>query len=133
MESVSRKIGITVFLHNGEWKDHCLICNNNDNIPTPKEYNMKRHYGTNKRSYDKYEGPMCVSRLKELEANLRQQQTCFAKIEKGNVASVSASCELCRMIAMSEKSYSEGDFVKQCVVKTTQIVCPEKAHLFKDI
>jgi hypothetical protein len=29
---------------------------------------------------------MLVSRLKELKANLRQQQTCFTKIEKGNVA-----------------------------------------------
>jgi hypothetical protein len=82
----------------------------------------------NNRSYDKYEGPMHVSRLKEL----RQQQTCFTKIEKGNVASVTASYELSRMIAMSGKSYSE-DFVKQCLVKTAQIECPEKVHLFKDI
>jgi hypothetical protein len=57
---------------------------------------------------------MRVSRLKELKANLRQQQTCFAKIEKGNVASVTASYELSRMIAMDGKSYSEGDFVKPC-------------------
>jgi hypothetical protein len=110
---------------------HCLICNNS--IAMPKEYNLKRHYETNNRSYDKYEGPMRVSRLKELKANLRQQQTCFTKIEKGNVASVTASYELSRMIAMSGKSYSEGDFVNQCLVKTAQIVCPEKAHLFKDI
>jgi hypothetical protein len=55
------------------------------------------------------------------------------KIEKGNVASVTANYELNRMIAMSGKYYSEGDFVKQCLVKTAQIVCPEKAHLFKDI
>ncbi|XP_069178299.1 uncharacterized protein [Procambarus clarkii] len=37
------------------------------------------------------------------------------------------------MIAISGNSYSEGDFVKQCFVKTAQIVCPEKAHLFKDL
>ena len=75
---------------------------------------------------------MRVSRLKESKANLRQQQTCFTKIEKENVASVTASYELSRMIAMSGKSYSE-DFVKQCLVKTVQIVCPEKAHLFQGI
>jgi len=37
------------------------------------------------------------------------------------------------MIAVSGKSYSKGDFIKQCLVKTAEIVCPEKTHLFKDI
>lgn len=112
-------------------KIHCLICNSS--IATPKDYNLKRHYETNHRSYDKYEGPMRVSRLEELKAKLRQQPTCFTKIEKGNVASVTASYELSQMIAVSGKSYSEGDFIKQCLVKMAQIVCPEKVHLFKDI
>lgn len=55
------------------------------------------------------------------------------KIQKENVASVTASYELSRMIVTNAKSYTEGDFVKQCLVKTAEIVCPEKAHLFKDI
>ena len=37
------------------------------------------------------------------------------------------------MIATNGKSYNEGDFVKQCIAKTAEIVCPEKAHLFKNI
>ncbi|KFD60436.1 hypothetical protein M514_27393 [Trichuris suis] len=110
---------------------HCLICSNS--IATPKEYNLKRHYETNHRSYDRYDGPVRVSRLKQLKANLRLQQTCFTKVEKANVASVTASYELSRMIAMSGKSYSEGDFVKQCLLKTAQILCPEKTDLFRDI
>ncbi|KAL7641258.1 UNVERIFIED_CONTAM: hypothetical protein RMT77_008396 [Armadillidium vulgare] len=61
------------------------------------------------------------------KANLRQQQTCFTKIEKRNEASITASYEFSRMIAMNGKSYSEGDFVKQLKL------CPEKAHLFKEI
>ncbi|KFD54686.1 hypothetical protein M513_04386 [Trichuris suis] len=104
-----------------------------NSIATPKEYNLKRHYETNHRSYDKYDGPVRVSRLKQLKANLRLQQTCFTKIEKANVASVTASYELSRMIAMSAKSYSEGDFIKQCLLKTAQILCPEKTDLFRDI
>ncbi|XP_077137809.1 general transcription factor II-I repeat domain-containing protein 2-like [Ranitomeya variabilis] len=112
-------------------KIHCLICNSC--IATPKEYNLKRHYETNHRVYDKFEGPMRVSKLKELKANLTQQQTCFTKIQKGTVASVSASYKLSKMIAVNGKSYSEVDFIKQCLVKTAEIVCPEKAQLFKDI
>jgi len=56
---------------------------------------------------------MRVSKLKEVKANLTQQQNCFTKIEKGNAASVTASYELSPMIAMSRKSYSEGEFIKQ--------------------
>ena len=76
---------------------------------------------------------MRVSKLKELKVNLTQQQTLFTKSQKGNVASVTTSYELSRMIATNGKFYTEGEFVKQCLVKTIEIVCPEKAHLFKNI
>ncbi|KFD60659.1 hypothetical protein M514_27168 [Trichuris suis] len=32
-----------------------------------------------------------------------------------------------------ELKISEGDFVKQCLLKTAQILCPEKTDLFRDI
>lgn len=44
---------------------HCLICNRS--LSTPKKYNLKRHYETIHRSYDKYEGPVRVSILKKLK------------------------------------------------------------------
>ena len=76
---------------------------------------------------------MRVSSLKELKVELTQQQTYFTKIQKGNVASDKASCEFNRMIAIRGKSYSEGNFVNQCLIKTVEIACWEKAHLFKVI
>ena len=60
-------------------------------------------------------------------------QTFSTKSQKVNVASVTASYETKRTMATNGKSYTEGDFVKQCLAKTAEIVCPEKAHLFKDI
>ena len=36
------------------------------------------------------------------------------------------------MIAKSEP-YSESDFIKSCLIKTPEHVCPEKTSLFKDI
>ena len=98
-----RKLNEEGRLFQGKWKlqnfcatvngkINCLICNNC--IATPKDYNLKRHYETNHRSYDKYEGLMRVSELKELKANLRQQQSFFSKIQKENIASVTASYEL---------------------------------------
>ena len=73
-----------------------------------KEYN--RHY-QNKHSnqYDKFKDQFRTMKLKELKAQLDQQQTCFKKICKSNVATVTASNELSQMIAVSGKPYiSDG-------------------------
>ena len=76
---------------------------------------------------------MRVARLKELKANLAQQQTLFTKIQKANVASVTASFDLNLMIAKSGKPCSKGHFIKSCLVKAAEHVCPEERSLFKDI
>lgn len=80
-------------------------------------YSLKRHDEINHISHNKYEGSMYVLKLKELKANLTQQ-----KIQKGNVASVTASYELSQMIVINGKSYTEGDFIKQYFAKMAEIV-----------
>jgi hypothetical protein len=70
-------------LHNGEWKDP--LFNLQQQLCHAKRVQLKKT-SWNEPSYDKCEGPMRVSRFKELKANLRQKQTCFTKIEIGNVA-----------------------------------------------
>lgn len=55
------------------------------------------------------------------------------KIQKQNVAFLAVTYEFSQMIALSGKSYSKGDFIKQCPVKMVEIVCTEKVRLFKDI
>jgi hypothetical protein len=59
------------FFCNIRGKIHCLICDKC--IATPNESNLERHYVTNHQSYGKHEGPMRVSKLKELKANLMQE------------------------------------------------------------
>lgn len=79
----------------------------------------------NYRSYNKHEGPMVVSKIRESKQNLTHQHACVAKIDEGNIASETASYELSKLIAMSRKSYREGSFIKKCLAKI--------AKLFKDI
>ena len=99
-----------------------------------KEYNISRHY-QNKHSsqYDKFKDQFQTMKLKELKAQLNQQQTCFKKICKSNVATVTASYELSQMITVSGKPYIDGAFIKNCLIKTVETLCPDKAHLFKDL
>ncbi|XP_029654859.1 general transcription factor II-I repeat domain-containing protein 2-like [Octopus sinensis] len=121
-------------------KIHFLICNKF--IAIPKEYNLKRHYQSNHLSYNYFEGikllinqegPMRVSKLNELRKNLSALQTYFTKNHNRSTALVTGSYEISRMLAVNGKSYSDGDFIKQCLVKTANIICPDDAHLFKDI
>ena len=72
-------------------------------------------------------------KLKELKVELNQQHTCYKKICKSNVATVTASFELSQMIAVSGKPYTDEAFIKNCLVKTVETLCPDKAHLFKDL
>ena len=79
-------------------KIYCLICNNC--IATPKQCNVKKHYKKIHRALcHKYKGPLHASKLKELKANLNQQQTCLVRIQRGSVATVTASYELTQMNA----------------------------------
>lgn len=75
---------------------------------------------------------MQISRLKELKAGLTQQLTCFTKIKPSECRFVTARCKLNRIIAMGGKCYSDGHFVKKCIVKTADIECLQNAQVFKD-
>ena len=94
---------------------------------------MKRYYETNRLSYHDYKGPKLVSKLKKPKENLTWHHNFFARSQKENVASVIASYELSRIIAQIGKSYAEKNFVKQCFVRTAEIVCPEKVRFHKNI
>ena len=37
------------------------------------------------------------------------------------------------MIAVSGKPNTDGAFIKICLVKTVEILCPDKAEIFKDL
>ncbi|UYV64600.1 hypothetical protein LAZ67_3001273 [Cordylochernes scorpioides] len=82
----------------------CLICNNA--ISVLKLYNIKRHYEQHKSKYDTYE---------ESEA------------------AVHASYVLSEMIAKHSKPFTEGDFIKECLIKVAEIVCPGSVKTFQAI
>ena len=112
-------------------KIHCLICNSC--ISVPKEYNVKRHYANHKKAYDAYTGKMRDDKLLELKNSLKRQQTVFIKLNNESESAVKASYILSNLIASHSKSFSEGDFIKECVVKAAKVICPEKVKAFKEI
>ncbi|UYV72786.1 hypothetical protein LAZ67_10000706 [Cordylochernes scorpioides] len=109
----------------------CLICNNA--ISVPKLYNIKRHYEQHKSKYDSYEGLMRQEKLKEFKLGIKKQQFMFTKVSQESEAAVHASYVLSEIIAKHSKPFTEGDFIKECLIKAAEIVCPRSVKTFQAI
>ncbi|UYV82425.1 hypothetical protein LAZ67_21002056 [Cordylochernes scorpioides] len=109
----------------------CLICNNA--ISVPKLYNIKRHYKQHKSKYDTYEGLMRQEKLKEFKLGMKKQQFMFTKVSQESEAAVHASYVLSEMIDKHSKPFTEGDFIKECLIKAAEIVCPGSVKTFQAI
>ncbi|PNF14661.1 hypothetical protein B7P43_G11733 [Cryptotermes secundus] len=54
-------------------------------------------------------------------------------VKRDNEADVKASYVIAELIAKNSKCFSESEFLKECLVKTADIVCPDKVQIFKNI
>ena len=61
-----------------------------------------------------------------MKRSLVSQQTMFMKAKSKSKAAVKASFIVAAEIAKSAGPYNEGEFVKKCMVKVCNIVCPDK-------
>ena len=57
----------------------------------------------------------------------------FTKATAKNNAAVKASFIVAEEIAHASKSYSEGAFLKQCMLKVCEQVCPDQIQTLKNV
>lgn len=81
-------------------------------------------------NYDKLTGNKCHEKSKQLEAGLTAQQCFFTRASESNENGTKASHEL---IAKHCKPFTEGEFIKDCVMKMVANICPEKRHQFTNV
>lgn len=123
--------GEYMFVLQGE-KPVCLLCS--EAVSVIKEYNLRRHYETKHGAkYAKVSLQEKQAIVKELKGNLRSQQNVFTKATAKNDAAVKASFIVAEEIARTSKSFSEGAFVKQCMLKVCEQVCPDQMQAFKNV
>jgi hypothetical protein len=91
---------------------------------TESKFNIKNEELTGKQREDK---------LSELKKSLKTQQNLFSKHRQLNEESVKVSYILSEMIAKHSKPFTEGEFVKECILKSVELLCPEKKNLFASI
>uniref|UniRef100_A0A8C5LZB9 General transcription factor II-I repeat domain-containing protein 2-like n=1 Tax=Leptobrachium leishanense TaxID=445787 RepID=A0A8C5LZB9_9ANUR len=110
----------------------CLICN--EKVAVLKDYNLKRHYNTKHADQcAKYNREERERQIVQLQKGLSMQQNQFKRAKKECDAAVEASYVVCEQVAKAGKPFTEGQFLKDCMVKVADILCPEKASLFRNI
>lgn len=110
----------------------CLICN--QVLAVPKEYNLRRHFQTlHGEKYESLQGQLRVDKLNKLKSNLKGQQSVFQRLVIQTTDNVKVSYILSKLIAENSKPFTDGLFIKECIVKTAQCICPENVNAFHDI
>ncbi|UYV69078.1 EPM2AIP1 [Cordylochernes scorpioides] len=132
MKNFQEKWELEYFCSEVKDKIICLICNNA--ISVPKLDNIKRHYEQHKSKYDTYDGLMRQEKLKEFKLGIKKkQQFMFSKVSQESEAAVHESYVLSEMIAKHSKPFTEGDFIKECLIEAAEIVCPGSVKTFQAI
>ena len=61
-----------------------------------------------------------------MAASLLAQQQYFSRTNKRQENVTIASYEVAELIGQHGEPFSDGDFIKQCLTKVAEIMCPEK-------
>uniref|UniRef100_A0A672FRL1 SPIN-DOC-like zinc-finger domain-containing protein n=1 Tax=Salarias fasciatus TaxID=181472 RepID=A0A672FRL1_SALFA len=115
----------------GSDKVMCLICKQVNAML--KDFNIKRHYDTNHKTYDKFTTEERTSKLEQLKRGYNAQQLVFTNLAKSGKAVTQASYVVAQEIARRSKPFSDGEFVRDCILKVADIVCPEQKTKLRDI
>jgi len=110
----------------------CLVCG--ANVSVTKEYNIRRHYETE--HHDKYKDldiKQKCQKVEEMKRSLVSRQTMFTKATSQSEAAVKASFIVAAEIAKSARPFTEGEFVKNCMMKVCDVVCPDKRQAFSNV
>lgn len=109
----------------------CLICL--ERIAVPKEYNIRRHCESKHSQYKDLQGEARIKKAGELKTQLAKQQGVFAQKKKESECATFASYKVARLIARSARPFTDGDFVKDCLMEICEAVCKEKKDVFTNV
>ena len=98
-----------------------------------KDYNLKRHFEKYHTTYQQLVGEKRTQNIEKLQKEFVAQQLMFEKSNQESQASTHASYVVAYEIAKRGKPFSEGEFVKDCMLKVAEIVCPDKQRAFQNV
>ena len=108
----------------------CLICQ--ETVAVFKEYNISRHFATKHANYASKQSTK-ERAAQRLMAYLQSQQNFFRRQTASQDSITKASFVLGFKLAKASKPFSEGEFLKECMVETAGLLCPENKDKFEKI
>ena len=119
------------FVAQGE-KCLCLICK--ESLSVFKEHNIKRHYDSkHKQTYNKYVGVCRENKITNLQSEIGGLTKLFNNAKNINESIVRASYRVGHIIGKEVHPFSDGEFVKRCLMAVVEEVCPEKKSAFESV
>uniref|UniRef100_A0A8C8RUL4 Uncharacterized protein n=1 Tax=Pelusios castaneus TaxID=367368 RepID=A0A8C8RUL4_9SAUR len=110
----------------------CLICQ--ETVAVFKEYNISCHLATKHANYASKQSPQeRGATAQRLMAKLQAQQNLFHKQTAIQESSTKASFMLSFKLAKATKPLSEGEFLKECMIETAGLLCPESKDKFEKL
>jgi hypothetical protein len=113
----------------------CLICQ--QQITVAKEYNIKRHFITKHSDIQDFfsaNKKMREDKINELKNALISQRKFMRKFSIcSNNEAIKASYLISHKIALYSKPFSDGEFIKECMLSICKVICPEKTQSFINI
>ena len=109
----------------------CLICR--QSFITLKLYNLKRHHEQKHDVIAKLNDSARNTKLQLLKSNLQAQQNVFQKAASEDKAIANASLRISQIIAKKMKPFSDGEFVKDCLLAAVEELAPTKVKDFRKI
>jgi hypothetical protein len=136
------KIGSANRAFNPEWTNKylatftrdkilCLVCQ--ETLSVPKEYNICRHFEAKHSDLTKLDVSERQIKASNLLKHLSGEQSFFKKINVDNEAATKVSFQTAREITAAGKSFTEGEFVKKCLLIAASELCPDKKSVFENI
>ncbi|XP_047482993.1 general transcription factor II-I repeat domain-containing protein 2A-like [Penaeus chinensis] len=129
MQSFPRKWSSSYLFTEVNGKPVCLVCS--QQVSVLKEYNLRRQFETEK--YKNLQGQQRLEKVNELLMALKKQQSVFSRSREISDTAVKANYLIANEIKLASKPFSEGEFVKTCMLKAAETVCPEKRQAFANI
>ncbi|XP_066963215.1 general transcription factor II-I repeat domain-containing protein 2-like [Macrobrachium rosenbergii] len=86
-----------------------------------------------KKKYHHLQRQLRKEKINELLTLLKKQQSAFTRSREVSDAAVKASYLIANELVQASKPFSDGEFVKTCMLKAAEVVCPEKRPAFANI
>ena len=113
-------------------KASCVICS--ESVAVLKEYNLRRHYETKHLStYPKFSGKLRSEKYESMKRGLKAQTNLFTRKFAENESVTRTSYKIVHKKAERGKPFTDGNFIKECMMEAANDLCPEKADLFGSI